>query len=358
MRVLIIDDSTLFRKIISDAISGDPEIEVVGRSRDGVVGFQKLKELNPDVVTLDMEMPEMCGLEVLDAINREKIDVAVIMISAHTRSGGEKTLQALQKGAFDFVTKPDLGSVDENTKFLRETLIQKIKIGSTHKRRPRQTAIGGTTTIARPQVAVKTPSSRVAESRIIGLPPEILAIGISTGGPEALRKMLPKIPINFKVPILIVQHMPDIFTKSLADMLNNICPLNVKEAADGDIIEAGTVYIARGGRQMKLMKEGKNKVLRLTDDPPESSCKPSVNYLFRSLANHFPGKTAAVIMTGMGNDGALGLKLLRRHGCRTIAQDEASSTVFGMPKVAIEANLIDTIVSLDDMSKSLISAVN
>lgn len=346
MRVLIVDDTTLFRKIVSDAISSDPDVEVVGRSSNGVLGLKQIRNLQPDLVTLDLEMPEMNGIEVLEAINKEKLNVGVIVISAHTTKGGERTLEALQKGAFDFITKPDLGSTAENQKWLSDQLLPMFRAWMKKN---------GKSMIAK----VKEPEKVIIPPKIMPVSskkPEMVALGISTGGPEALRKVLPLIPASFNKPILIVQHMPALFTTSLANMLNRICELSVKEAEDGDIIEPGWVYIAPGGRQMKARKEmdGK-KVIQITDDPPVNHCRPAVDYLFRSLANHFPGKVMSVIMTGMGNDGCLGVKLLKRHGCFSLVQDEDSSAVFGMPGAVVKEGMADLIVPLERIAETIVS---
>jgi two-component system chemotaxis response regulator CheB len=188
--------------------------------------------------------------------------------------------------------------------------------------------------------------------------PELVAIGISTGGPNALAEMLPKLPANLGVPILIVQHMPVLFTQSLAESLNTKCPFTVKEAKDKESIKAGTAYIAPGGSQMKLLKspEG-DRIISITDDPPENHCKPSVDYLFRSLAHNFPGKSLGVIMTGMGSDGVLGLRLMKRHGGIVIAQDETTCTVFGMPKEAITAGVVDVVSPLHELAAAITKAV-
>lgn len=346
MRVLIIDDTTLFRKVISDAISSDPEIDLVGRARNGVVGLNKIRELKPDIVTLDLDMPEMNGLEVLKQIEREKIDTGIIVVSAHTTAGGAKTIEALQHGAFDFITKPSLDSIEKNMEFLKSNLLPKLKAWKSK-----------TGPLKRDQAKVNIEDIVFKKRGMIGIP-EMVAIGISTGGPNALRQLLPKFHKSFRVPILIVQHMPAIFTNSLADMLDKISPLKVKEAADGEILKQGFVYIAPGDKQMKIICDSDFKKIKLTDDPPENSCRPSVDYLFRSLANNFPGKTVSVIMTGMGHDGCLGVKLLKRHGCISIVQDEESSTIYGMPQKIVEAKLADVIVPLEDISDSIIAAVN
>ncbi len=344
MRVIVIDDTILFRKLISDVITEDPNIEIVGRCRNGIIGLNKIRELKPDIVTLDLEMPEMDGLEVLDNIKKENIDVGVIVVSCQTSIGGSKTIQALQKGAFDFITKPNSDSIEENKILLKKSLLPKFKA----------------LMLGRSKSAF-IPKNKIVEnisitSRHIDTP-QVVALGISTGGPEALRRILPNIPASFKLPILIVQHMPAIFTKSLSEMLNNLCPLNVKEAENRDLVKRGNIYLAPGGKQMKVVNENNQMQIRINDDPPENSCKPAVDYLFRSLANNFPGKTLSVVMTGMGSDGLLGVKLLKRHGCVSIVQDEPTSVVYGMPKMIIEAQLADIVVPLDQIPNSMMEAV-
>jgi two-component system chemotaxis response regulator CheB len=275
-----------------------------------------------------------------------------MVISALTLRGGRLTMQALDKGAFDFITKPQGKSASESREMVVRELAPRLR-ALAHRRqiqnilRPGRGGIGAAASPAPIPVAVPE-ARRTSLQRLPGKTPDLVLIGVSTGGPMALARLLPSIPKDIGVPIVIVQHMPPVFTQSLAESLSSKCQLRVREAVDGDKLEAGLVLIAPGGRQLRLLSgpDGQMQV-QITDDPPENNCKPAVDYLFRSAANNLAGRAMAVILTGMGNDGTLGLRLLRRHGCFTIAQDEATSVVFGMPKSAVDAGLADVVLPLD-----------
>ncbi|CAG0897879.1 unnamed protein product [Cyprideis torosa] len=344
IRVLVVDDTIVYRKTISDIISEIPEAEVVGVAHNGSIAMKKIQSLQPDLLTLDIEMPEMNGLEVLAALKDGNFPVAAIMLSTLTERGSAMTMRALELGAFDFLLKPRANTLQEGKDALRKLLIPLVKAFSR----------GNNCRVRRKTLLPDSTSRRIAIPKAV-IPPtirtkaEIIAIGISTGGPSALAHILPQLPVNLGVPILIVQHMPPVFTKSLAESLDKKCRLSVKEACNGDIIQANTVYIAPGGRQMKVKASdnGNHRQIRITDDPPENSCKPSVDYLFRSVADYYLDRTTSIIMTGMGSDGTEGLKILKKKGSYIIAQDQASCVVYGMPKMAIEAGLADAILPLD-----------
>ena len=325
LRVLVVDDAILFRRAIADALGAIPGVEVVGNAVNGRYALQKIRELKPDLVTLDLEMPEMDGLATLDALRSSGEKVQVIVVSALTRAGGDLTMRALQKGAFDFITKPDAGGAEKGREALIRELTPRVK-ALAHRLEVRsilRTGSGPAPTAASAQAraalapggldAIAGRMSRIAAPTR----PEMALIGVSTGGPAALAELLPGLPADLGVPVLIVQHMPPIFTQSLAESLAAKCAIKVREAVHGEPAEAGTAYIAPGGRHMRLAPggtEGRPRV-EITDDPPENNCRPAVDYLFRSAANLFPGRSTAVILTGMGNDGTLGLRLLKRHGC-------------------------------------------
>jgi two-component system chemotaxis response regulator CheB len=366
MKVLIADDSILFRRVMAEVLATLPEVEVVGQAPNGKLAVQKVRELRPDLLTLDMEMPEMDGLAVLDALKAAGAMPAVIVVSALTRHGGKLTMQALQKGAFDFITKPDTASATESRASLRAELAPRLKTLEL-RLGIRSILQGKPTTVAQPVPAATPPPSATAlgaigerMNRLAGTAkPELVLIGVSTGGPNALTTLLPALPGKLGVPVLIVQHMPPVFTQSLAENLDSKCALRVCEAADGMSAEADTVYIAPGGRQMRLAPgpDGR-KVIQITDDPPENNCRPAVDYLFRSVANHFPGRAMGVILTGMGSDGTLGLRLLKRHNCFVIAQDEASCVVYGMPKAAVDAGVVDAVLPLDAIAGRIAAFVH
>ena len=360
MRVLVVDDTVVFRRVISDALSGLPGVEVVGTAANGKLALARMSALRPDLVTLDIEMPEMNGIEVLEAMGPAGLKAGVIVLSSVTTRGGEMTVRALELGAFDFITKPDRGTPAENLAYLRQSLLPIIR--AFERRRDIRAMLGRGTGIpphadvppARP--APIAPAPHIVRRPASGTP--LVLIGVSTGGPAALAAVLPALPADLNAPVLIVQHMPPMFTKALAASLARKTALNVKEAQDGEIAEANRIYLAPGGAQMKVVAGPRGEtVLRITDDPPENGCKPAVDYLFRSAALQFPGRAVAAILTGMGNDGTAGLRLLKRGGCRSIAQDEATCVVFGMPKEAIATGLIDTVAPLDRIAAAIVRSV-
>ena len=360
LRVLVADDSSVFRRAITDALTSLPDVQVVGSAPNGKIALQKVIDLKPDLLTLDMEMPEMDGLAVLDALKQAGSTTSVMVISAVTLRGGRLTMQALEKGAFDFLTKPQGKDASESKAMIVRELAPRLR-ALAHRRQIRDILRPGgqssPATVSSPG-ATSIAASRASIARPLAKRPEIVLIGVSTGGPAALARLLPLLPLDLGVPIAVVQHMPAIFTQSLAESLSSKCSLRVREASEGDKLEPGLVLIAPGGRHMRLASAA-DAIARaqITDDPPENNCRPAVDYLFRSAANSLPGRAMAVILTGMGNDGTLGLRLLKRHGCFTIAQDEASSVVFGMPKSAIEAGVVDVVLPLDAIAARILSTV-
>jgi two-component system chemotaxis response regulator CheB len=317
-------------------------------------------------MTLDLEMPGMGGLEVLDALREAKDSTSVIVVSALTRQGSQMTLRALEKGVFDFITKPDLPSVEQNLEAIRRELAPRVRavanrleVRSILRQHPAPVPPNGHAKPTPPPRAQPLPgvAGHLSPLAIPGKP-ELVLIGVSTGGPNALARLLPAIPSDIGVPLLIVQHMPPIFTQSLAESLATRCGIRVREALHGDKLEPNTAFIAPGGRQMRLAHGPETPLtLQITDDPPENNCRPAVDYLFRSVANHLPGRAMAVILTGMGSDGTLGLKLLKRHGCFVIAQDEASCVVYGMPRAAVEAGVADLVLPLEAIGGRIAAAV-
>jgi two-component system, chemotaxis family, protein-glutamate methylesterase/glutaminase len=362
LRVLVADDSSLFRRAVAEALASLPDVDVLGSAPNGKLALQKVAELKPDLLTLDIEMPELDGLAVLEALRQMGSTTSVIVISALTLRGGRLTMQALEKGAFDFITKPQSKSSEESRATLVRELGPRIRALS-HRRqirsllRPGLSSPVSRTATPPPPAAGKNPvwTERAATIRLSR--PEVVLIGVSTGGPAALVRLLPPLPKDLGVPIVVVQHMPPVFTQSLAESLSSKSSLQIREASDGEKLEAGTVLIAPGGRHLRLTAGPDAIRAQITDDPPENNCRPAVDYLFRSAANQLPGRAMAVILTGMGNDGTLGLRLLRRHGCFTIAQDEATSVVFGMPKSAIEAGLVDAVLPIDAIAGRILSTV-
>ncbi len=363
IRALVADDSVLFRRVISEALSSFPDVEVVGSAPNGKLAVQKVRELKPDLLTLDLEMPEMDGLAVLDALRETGEDTMVIVVSALTLRGGRLTVQALEKGALDFITKPSSSGAAQSREAIVKELAERLPaLTNRHRiRKLLKPTLAQARPAAPPEVQKKPDldhamkvMSRLASAK----KPEMILIGVSTGGPNALAQILPAIPGNIGVPILLVQHMPPIFTKSLAESLSAKCALRVCEACHNEPAAPNTVYIAPGGKHMRLAPGGGgSKIIEITDDPPENNCKPAVDYLFRSAAHKFPGRSMAVILTGMGSDGTLGLRLLKRNGCHIIAQDEPTCVVFGMPKAAIEAGIVDFVLPIDAIASRIVTLV-
>lgn len=364
LKVMVVDDTVVYRKIVSDVLSGIPNVEVVGTAYNGTSALSRMASLNPDLITLDIEMPEMDGIETLERMQTEAPDVGAIMLSSLTQKGGDMTMRALNLGAFDFIPKPQAGSMEENQKAVEDALIPMLKAFARHREIKTILKSKGKLNLSKKKVlrtdtVYKKDAAATIRGRAKREKADIIGIGISTGGPNALAEMMPKLPGDLGVPILIVQHMPPVFTQSLANNLNTKCKIPVKEAVDGEPLQPDVALIAPGGKQMKVVAgaDGKNRIVRVTDDPPENSCKPSVDYLFRSIAHHYVGRATGVIMTGMGSDGTLGLKLMKRNGATVIAQNEETCVVFGMPKAPIDQGLVDAIAPLDRIADEICRTV-
>jgi two-component system chemotaxis response regulator CheB len=359
-RAMVVDDASIFRRIVSEALSCIPGVEVVGTAANGKLALARLAELKPDLITLDIEMPEMNGLEVLKAIHQMALGTSVIMLSSRTVRGGEMTIRALESGAFDFITKPEEGSPQKNLAHLRDSLLPMIQ--ALQRRREIRSILkpkGTNPPLTEPLKPRSLPQTldSIRARGLSGTP--IVLIGVSTGGPVALAEMLPAFPSKIGAPVFVVQHMPPLFTEALAQRLQTKCAIRVKEAQNGEIAQADWVYLAPGGRQMKLSPgHGSEIIIRISDDPPENACRPSVDFLFRSVASHFPGRSIAVLLTGMGKDGTEGMRLLKRGGAFTLAQDEASCVVFGMPREAILAGIVDSVVPLSRMATSIVRGIS
>lgn len=368
LKVLVVDDTVVYRKTVSDIIAELPEIEVVGVAHNGKIAMSKIATLKPDLITLDIEMPEMNGLEVLAELQKQRLGIGAIMLSTLTADGSEMTMKALELGAFDFILKPQAKNLTEGKDEIRRLIHPMIQayarskvassllgnkhIPSRHRLRRKTAALQTDTPSSTAHPATIPPAHRKGKS-------EIITIGVSTGGPNALTQMLSQLPADLGVPIVIVQHMPPIFTKSLAQSLDKKSALSIKEAENGEVIKNNFVYIAPGGKQMKLIasNDGKNRLIKLTNDPPENSCKPSVDYLFRSVGDYYVGRSTAVIMTGMGSDGTKGLEILKNKGSFIIAQNEDSCVVYGMPKAPIELGLVNVIAPLNRLADEIVKTV-
>jgi two-component system, chemotaxis family, protein-glutamate methylesterase/glutaminase len=348
--VLVVEDSVVVRRMIVDALATEPGIEVVGTAADGKIALSKVDQLKPDLVTLDIEMPVMDGLEALRHLRRTHPRLPVIMFSTLTQRGAVATLDALAAGASDYVTKPaNVGSVGSSVRTIREQLVPRIHVLGGKGKRPAPSRVPTTTRPAPPPVPTR-PATSAAR-------PKVIAVGASTGGPDALARLLSELPPRLPVPVLVVQHMPPVFTKMFAERLDRQSPMRVVEARDGETIEAGAVYIAPGDRHMLVVQRGTGVVIRLNDAPPENSCRPAVDVLFRSVSRIYGSAAIAAVLTGMGQDGRRGGAELSAAGAELVAQDEQSSVVWGMPGAIVNNGLANMVLPLDDIAPYLVSRV-
>ena len=342
IRVMVVDDSVVVRKIVTDVLSADPDIDVVGTAVNGKIALAKLEQLKPELITMDIEMPEMNGIEAVRAIRagqggKAHSRVPIVMFSTLTERGASATLDALAAGANEYVTKPaNVGSVSQSMESVREQLIPKIK------------ALTGRPVTLGPAATPPPPPPRAAAPRTgPGKKPGVLVIGSSTGGPEALAQVLPKLPANLPVPVLVVQHMPPVFTRQFAQRLDRLSPLRVVEAADGSPLVPGTVHLAPGDHHLVVRTSARGQHTGLNQGPPENFCRPAVDPLFRSVVTAYDGAVLAVVLTGMGSDGRNGAAEIRAAGGTVVVQDQASSVVWGMPGAIASAGLADEILPLD-----------
>ncbi len=355
IKVLIVDDSTVIRRLLSDSIGQDPAIEVVGVAANGKIALSKIPQLNPDVITLDIEMPEMDGLQTLVELRKLYPKLPVIMFSTLTQRGAEATLDALSRGASDYVTKPaNVGSVTAAMENVRNELVPKIKGLCSWYNAEKSPATSKLLSPIAPSASQTKPSflnlSNAKSTRI-----DAVVIGVSTGGPNALQTLIPALPASLPVPVFIVQHMPPIFTKHLADRLNQLSQLEVTEAQNGDIAGPGGVWIAPGDFHMTLARDGVAIRASLNQGIPENSCRPAVDVLFRSASEIYGPNVLAVVLTGMGQDGMRGCQTIKSSGGRTIAQDEKTSVVWGMPAAVTQAGLADQVLPLSQIAAEIVS---
>ncbi len=383
INVLVVDDSVFMRKAIMSILEKDPDIKVVGQARNGEEAVQLCRTLDPDVMTLDVEMPRMSGLEVLKIVMAEN-PCPILMVSSLTVEGAETTLKALELGAMDFIPKT-ITAAPVDLARLETELREKVKAVARRKkfmRRPRTSAV---VSEPRPPMSTRLPGSASKFSTPVsssapaatasqtfsgsGSTPgtialragkpvrDLVAIGVSTGGPPAVQKVLAALPADFPVPILIAQHMPASFTGPFAKRLDNICQLTVKEAEDGDRLRPGHVYISPGGKHIRLEARYGASALTVTPDPKEALYKPSANVLMESVGSVLGRRALGVILTGMGNDGMEGVKVLKQKGGKALAQSEATCVVYGMPKAIVDAGLADEIVDIDNMAEAIVSSL-
>jgi len=339
IRVLSVDDSALMRQLMTEIINSHPDMEMVATAPDPLVARDLIKKFNPDVLTLDVEMPRMDGLDFLEKLMRLR-PMPVVMVSSLTGKGSEITLRALELGAIDFVTKPQLG-IREGMLAYSEMIADKIRTAS-------KARLSKSVNLEQPRILRHTP---LLSSE------KLIAIGSSTGGTEAIRHVLQPLPPTCPA-LMITQHMPPGFTRSFAERLNKLCQITVKEAEDGERVLPGHAYIAPGDRHMELARSGANYQVKLNDGPAVNRHRPSVDVLFRSVAQ-FAGRNAVgVILTGMGNDGAAGMLEMHRAGAYTLAQNEASCVVFGMPRVAIATGGVNEVVDLCQISQRMLAQIS
>jgi two-component system chemotaxis response regulator CheB len=348
IRVLVVDDAVVFRRALTEELSNDPAIEVVGTAANGRIALAKMTQVNPDLVILDVEMPELDGLSTLAELRKVYPRLPVIMFSALTERGAAATLDALALGATDYFTKPaNAGGLDGSLEIIREQLIPKIKTlcasrptPSTSKDASKPASSGGSRSpLAEPPPQVRRPGAIPGAVQIV-------AIGVSTGGPNALAEIFARFPADFPVPIVIVQHMPPMFTRLLAERLSSQFLIPVHEGSSGSVLQPGHAWIAPGDHHMIVVRDGTQARLLLHRDPPENSCRPAVDVLFRSVAKAFGAHSLTVILTGMGQDGLRGCEAIREAGGQVLAQDEATSVVWGMPGYVARAGLADRVLPL------------
>lgn len=338
IKVLVVDDSHFFRKRITACLNADPEIAVIGEAPDGEVAIEKTRALQPDVITMDIEMPNMDGIEAVKRIMAET-PTPILMLSSLTREGANATLEALNAGAADFLTK-DFKNISLAKGVVIEQLCERVR------------ALGGSKNRCDlPHHPSAPPCTEHQPAQRYGL----ALIGASTGGPVAVEKVLTRLPKAFHLPIVLIQHMPSTFTQAFAARLNKLCAIEVKEAEDGDRLQPGTAYIAPGGRQTYIKKNGRGAYLKIGETPAGVNYRPCVDITFNSAATAFQQAVLAIVMTGMGSDGCAGAGALKRQGATIWAQDEASSVIYGMPMAVAKASLADSILPLDAIGQKLAS---
>ncbi|MBL4636773.1 MAG: chemotaxis response regulator protein-glutamate methylesterase [Kofleriaceae bacterium] len=383
IKAIVVDDSIVIRNLLSKILNADQDIDVVATAANGSIALRKIEQFKPDVIVLDVEMPVMNGLETLRNIRAQDRKTIVVMFSALTAKGADATFDALNAGADDYEAKPsNLRNFTEAEKLITDGLVRKIKclakaregkgrdlpkIGPSPFRMPGQARKKSTsldskeTTNSTKKAPKKTRLAPLSAVRVRTDKPakvELVVIGVSTGGPEALRNLIPELPKNFPVPILVVQHMPAIFTKRMAERLDSLSPLTVREAYDSAVIKAGEVWIAAGDYHLEIRKRVGGHILRTHQGPKENFSRPAVDVLFRSAAELFGANVLATILTGMGEDGLIGCHLISQAGGQIISQDQATSVVWGMPGAVCKANLSEAILPLKQISSEIIQRTN
>ena len=366
-RILVVDDSAVARRLVSEAIATDPSLELVGSAPNGRLALARLEQLKPDVITLDLEMPEMDGLATLIEVRKSHPHLPVIMFSSLTERGGLATLEAIAHGASDYLMKPDdTASIDETRKRIVAELLPRIRAFA-----PPGAASSTAAARAAPARAEKAGAEKTGAEKAVNDKPiaaasrparpsarvEVLAIGVSTGGPIALEALIPKLPKDLPVPVLVVQHMPPVFTRLLAERLGRNAALPVRECEGDELLHPGQVFIAKGDHHMIVRGPARSARLALNQAPPENSCRPSVDVLFRSVAEVYGPAALVVVLTGMGQDGLRGCEMVREAGGQIVVQDQASSVIWGMPGAVARRGLADRILPLDQLASELTTLI-
>lgn len=355
MRILVVDDSALYRTLVRNVLRDIPGIEVVGVAIDGKDALAKLDQFQPDLLTLDVQMPESNGLEVLRAMKARKSRARAIMLSSLTSQGAQTTTDALLAGAFDFIHKPSSTDAKANRDALHRQLTEKLSILMASQAplpptaAPTRSSVNAT--VAPPSIA-RPPENATKAERI-----DAVVIGTSTGGPVALREVIPKLPGDLGVPVFVVQHMPPGYTHSLAQRICEASQLQVIEGAMGQEARPNTVYIAPGGKHLRVVRTGERVRIETNEDPPEHNCRPAVDVLFRSAATVYEGHVLAVVLTGMGRDGAEGCRAIKRQGGTVFAQHPDGCVVYGMPKAVVDEQLADRVIPLDRIASWIVREV-
>ena len=348
-KILIIDDSALMRTVLSDIINSDSRFKVVDKARDGIEGLDLLKKNTYDAVVLDINMPRMDGITMLKEVQKANIKAKIMMASTDTKEGAKVTMDALDLGALDFVHKPDRASECRGEDFTKHFINTLAAVAESKAPTHTKAFTFQDARESRKVVELVTKSaSKITGNRIV-------AIASSTGGPRALQSVIPKLPKNLKTPVVLVQHMPEGFTASLAERLDSLSDIKVKEAAEGDVIKAGTVYISRGGKHMHIVKSGGRSTIHYVDGPTREGVRPCANFMYESLVDSDYDEVCCVVMTGMGADGTEGIKNLKsKKKVYVIGQEESTCTVYGMPKAVATAGLVDQVVKLDNIAQEII----
>ncbi len=348
IKVLLVDDSALVRKVVGDVLKSDEKFEVITPAQNGAIALTRIATTMPDVIILDVEMPEMDGLTALGKIREINKKVPIIMFSTLTESGAKVTIDALSAGATDYLKKPTkLNSLQDSVDYLNHELLSKIhSLTSPIKK----TKIDNEKPVAKPQSSEANSSKRSNFA-------EVVVIAISTGGPSTLANFIPQLPEDVSVPIFIVQHMPREFTRLLAERLNKNSPLKIVEAADNMKVEPGYVYIAPGEFHMTVVGKKHNATIKLNQNEPENGCRPAADPLFRSVAEIYKDKTLAIVMTGMGHDGTKGAEVIKKNGGGVYSQDQESCVVYGMPQAVVQAGVVDEVVKLSDLPTAILNAI-